>query len=174
MSLDWYVVHAYSGHEEKVKQAILEKVERLGLQDQLDQVLVPTEKVVEVRAGKRKEADRQFYPGYVLVRMELNDTTWHLIKSIPRVTGFVGGSDPAPLSQDEVEMILKQMEEGPAARIRAEFQKGETVRITDGPFANFNGNVEDVDVEHGKLRVTVSIFGRQTPVELEFFQVEKE
>jgi len=174
MSLDWYVVHAYSGYEEKVKQAILEKVERLGLQGQLDQVLVPTERVIEVRSGKRREADRQFYPGYVLVRMELNDTTWHLIKSIPRVTGFVGGSDPAPLSEDEVGMILRQMEEGPSARIRAEFQKGETVRITDGPFANFNGNVEDVDAEHGKLRVTVSIFGRQTPVELEFFQVEKE
>lgn len=172
--MDWYVVHTYSGFEEKVKLGIAEKVERLQLQDQIGQVLVPTERVIEVRSGKKRETDRQFYPGYILVELELNDTTWHLIKSIPRVTGFVGGTNPAPLSQDEVDMVVQQMEAGPKARIRAEFQRGEMVRINDGPFASFSGNVEDVDAEHGKLKVTVSIFGRQTPVELEFYQVEKE
>lgn len=172
--MNWYVVHTYSGFEEKVKLSIMEKVERLGLQDQLAQVLVPTERIIEVRSGKKREADRQFYPGYILVQMDLNDTTWHLVKSIPRVTGFVGGTDPAPLPPDEVEMVIKQMEAGPRARIRTEYQKGETVRINDGPFANFNGSVEEVDAEHGKLKVTVSIFGRQTPVELDFYQVEKE
>jgi len=172
--VDWYVVHTYSGFEEKVKLSILEKVERLGLQDQIGEVLVPTERVIEVRGGKKREADRQFYPGYILVRMNLNETTWHVVKDIPRVTGFVGGTNPAPLPQEEVDMVVQQIEAGPKARIRAEYQPGDVVRINDGPFASFNGSVEEVDVEHGKLRVMVSIFGRQTPVELEFYQVEKE
>jgi len=172
--VDWYIVHTYSGFEDKVKQAIMEKIERLGLQDQLAQVLIPKERVIEMRAGKRHEADRQFYPGYILVQMDLNDTTWHLVKSIPRVTGFIGGANPAPLPEEEVEMVVKQMETGPRERINAQYQRSESVRITDGPFANFTGNVEEVDAEHGKLKVMVSIFGRQTPVELDFYQVEKE
>lgn len=172
--MDWYVVHAYSGFEEKVRQSIIKEAERLGLQSKIAQILVPTERVIEVRSGKKRETDRQFYPGYVLVQMDLNDDTWHLIKSVPRVTGFVGGAKPAALPAEEVELIVRQMETGPRPRIRAQYQRGESVRITDGPFASFMGLVEEVDTEHGKLRVMVSIFGRQTPVELEFFQVEKE
>jgi transcriptional antiterminator NusG len=173
MAKNWYVVHTYSGFEEKVRLSIEEKVESLGIQERISKVLIPTERVVELRGGKKKESDKKFYPGYILVEMELDDETWHLVKSTPRVTGFVGGKSPVPIPEEEVEIIMQQVERGPVPQVKTQFQKGENVRITDGPFSNFNGFVEDVDLDHGRLRVMVSIFGRQTPVELNFFQVEK-
>jgi len=173
MGKNWYVVHTYSGFEEKVRLSIDEKVEALGLQEKISKVLIPTERVVELRAGKKKESDKKFYPGYILVEMELDDETWHLIKNIPRVTGFVGGKRPVPIPEEEVDIIMQQVEKGPVPQVKTQYQKGDSVRIIDGPFSNFNGFVEDVDMDHGRLRVMVSIFGRQTPVELNFFQVEK-
>ncbi len=173
MGKNWYVVHTYSGFEEKVRLSIEEKIEALGIQDKISKVLIPTERVVELRAGKKKESDKKFYPGYILVEMELNDETWHLIKNIPRVTGFVGGKKPVPIPEEEVDIIMQQVEKGPVPQVKTQYQKGDSVRIIDGPFSNFNGFVEDVDMDHGRLRVMVSIFGRQTPVELNFFQVEK-
>lgn len=173
MTKNWYVVHTYSGFEEKVKLSIEEKVEAGGLQERISKILIPTERVVELRAGKKKESDKKFYPGYILVEMELDDETWHLIKNTPRVTGFVGGKHPVPIPEEEVDIILQQVEKGPVPQVKTQYQKGDNVRITDGPFSNFNGFVEDVDLDHGRLRVMVSIFGRQTPVELNFFQVEK-
>ncbi|MDA8239905.1 MAG: transcription termination/antitermination protein NusG [Nitrospiraceae bacterium] len=173
MAKNWYVVHTYSGFEEKVRLSIEEKVEALGLQERIMRVLIPTERVVELRAGKKRESDKKFYPGYILVEMELDDETWHLVKNIPRVTGFVGGKRPVPIPEEEVEIIMQQVEKGPVPQVKTQYQKGDSVRIIDGPFSNFNGFVEDVDMDHGRLRVMVSIFGRQTPVELNFFQVEK-
>ena len=173
MEKNWYVVHTYSGFEEKVKISLEEKIENRGLQERISKILIPTEKIVELKAGKKKESEKKFYPGYILVEMELDDETWHLVKSTPRVTGFVGGKKPVPIPEEEVEIIIQQLEKGPAPQIKTQFQKGESVRIMDGPFSNFNGYVEDVDMDHGRLRVMVSIFGRSTPVELNFFQVEK-
>jgi transcription termination/antitermination protein NusG len=173
MGKNWYVVHTYSGFEEKVKISLEEKIENRGLQDKITRILIPTERIIELKAGKKKESDKKFYPGYILVEMELDDETWHMVKSTPRVTGFVGGKNPVTIPEEEVEIIIQQVEKGPAPQIKTQFQKGESVRITDGPFSNFNGYVEDVDMDHGRLRVMVSIFGRQTPVELNFFQVEK-
>lgn len=173
MAKKWYVVHTYSGFEEKVKISIEEKVESMGLKESMDRILIPTERVVELRAGKKRESDKKFYPGYILVEMELNDETWHLVKNTPRVTGFVGGKNPVPIPEEEVDIIMQQVEKGPVPQVKTQFQKGDNVRIIDGPFSNFNGFVDDVDVDHGRLKVMVSIFGRQTPVELNFFQVEK-
>ena len=173
MGKNWFVVHTYSGFEEKVKISLEEKIENRGLQERISKILIPTEKIVELKAGKKKESEKKFYPGYILVEMELDDETWHLVKSTPRVTGFVGGKKPVPIPEEEVEIIIQQLEKGPAPQIKTQFQKGESVRIMEGPFSNFNGYVEDVDMDHGRLRVMVSIFGRQTPVELNFFQVEK-
>jgi transcriptional antiterminator NusG len=173
MEKKWYVVHTYSGFEEKVKLSIEEKTETQELKDRIGKVLIPTERVVELRAGKKRESDKKFYPGYILVEMELDDETWHFIKNTPRVTGFVGGKKPVPIPEEEVEIIMQQVEKGPVPQVKTQFQKGDNVRIIDGPFSNFNGFVEDVDPDHGRLRVMVSIFGRQTPVELNFFQVEK-
>jgi transcriptional antiterminator NusG len=173
MEKKWYVVHTYSGFEEKVRLSIEEKVEAQGLQEKITKILIPTERVVELRAGKKRESDRKFYPGYILVEMELDDETWHLVKNTPRVTGFVGGKRPVAIPEEEVEIIMQQVEKGPVPQVKTQFVKGENVRIIDGPFSNFNGFVEDVDMDHGRLRVMVSIFGRQTPVELNFFQVEK-
>ena len=173
MGKNWYVVHTYSGFEEKVKISLEEKIENKGLQEKITKILIPTERIVELKAGKKKESDKKFYPGYILVEMELDDETWHMVKSTPRVTGFVGGKNPVPIPEEEVEIIIQQVEKGPAPQVKMQFQKGESVRIIDGPFSNFNGYVEDVDMDHGRLRVMVSIFGRQTPVELNFFQVEK-
>jgi transcriptional antiterminator NusG len=170
---NWYVVHTYSGYEEKVKTSIEERVKKKGLKDKLGRILIPTEKVIELRGGKKKETDKKFYPGYILVEMELNDETWHLIRSIPRVTGFVGGTKPIPLPEEEVEVILQQIEKAPQQPPKTKYQKGEVVRIIDGPFTNFNGVVDEIDLDHGRLKVMVSIFGRQTPVELSFYQVEK-
>lgn len=172
MEKNWYVVHTYSGFEEKVKFTIEEKREKKGLEDKISRILIPTERVIEIRAGKKRESDKKFYPGYILIEMEMDDETWHLVRSTPRVTGFVGGTKPVALSEEEIAVILQQIEKGPVPQVKAEFQKGESVRIIDGPFTNFIGSVEDVDIDHGRLCVMVSIFGRQTPVELNFFQVE--
>ncbi|MFZ6017959.1 MAG: transcription termination/antitermination protein NusG [Nitrospirota bacterium] len=173
MGKNWYVVHTYSGFEEKVKLTIEDKRDKRGLKEKISRILIPTERVMELRGGKKRESDKKFYPGYILVEMELDDETWHLLRSIPRVTGFVGGTRPVALSEEEIAVILQQIEKGPLPQVRTQFQKGESVRIIDGPFSNFVGFVEDVDMDHGRLRVIVSIFGRQTPVELNFFQVEK-
>ena len=173
MGKNWYVVHTYSGFEEKVKISLEEKITSKGLQEVITQILIPTERVVELKGGKKKESDKKFYPGYILVEMELDDETWHLVKSIPRVTGFVGGKNPVAIPLEEVEVIMQQVEKGPVSQVKTQFQKGDNLRIIDGPFSNFNGFVEDVDIDHGRVRVMVSIFGRQTPVELNFLQVEK-
>jgi transcriptional antiterminator NusG len=173
MSKSWFVVHTYSGYEEKVKVSIEEKIKLKGLEDKISRILIPTEKVVELKGKKKKELDRKFYPGYILVEMELDDETWHLIKNTLRVTGFVGGSKPVPLPEEEVEEIVRQMEKGPAPQVKSQYAKGESVRIIDGPFSSFVGYIDESDMDHGRLRVMVSIFGRQTPVELAFSQVEK-
>lgn len=173
MGKNWYVVHTYSGSEEKVKQAIEDKADKKNLRDKIAQVLVPTERIIELKGGGEKESNKKFYPGYILIEMELDDESWHLVRKTPRVTGFVGGSNPVALSQEEVDVILQQMEKGHAPQVKTQYQKNETVRITDGPFSNFLGYIEDVDMDHGRLKVMVSIFGRQTPVELNFFQVER-
>ena len=173
MAKNWYVVHAYSGYEEKVKFGIEDKAKKKGLEDKISRILIPTERVIELRGGKKRESEKKFYPGYILVEMELDDETWHLVRSTPRVTGFVGGTRPVPLPEEEVEIILQQLERGPAPQVKTQFQKGENVRIIDGPFTNFVGYIDEVDMDHGRLKVMVSIFGRQTSVELHFFQVEK-
>jgi len=173
MEKNWYVVHVYAGFEEKVKNTIKERVKKKGLQKKIGRILIPTERVIELRGGKKMETDKKFYPGYILVEMELEDEIWHLVRSIPRVTGFVGGSTPVPLPDEEVEIILQQIEKAPHQPPKTKYQKGEVVRITDGPFTNFNGVVDEIDLDHGRLKVMVSIFGRQTPVELSFYQVEK-
>lgn len=173
MEKNWYVVHTYSGFEEKVKLSIEEKTEKLNLTERVSRILIPTERVIEMKGGKKRESDKKFYPGYILIEMELDDETWHLIRNTPRVTGFVGGARPVPLSEEEVAVVLQQVEKGPVPQVKTQFQKGESVRIIDGPFTNFIGGVEEVDIDHGRLCVMVSIFGRQTPVELNFFQVEK-
>jgi len=173
MAKKWYVVHTYSGFEERVKASIEDSVRRRGLNEKITQILIPTEKVVELRAGKKRETTKKFYPGYILIEMELDDETWHLVNSTPRVTGFVGGENPTPLQQEEVDVVVQQIEKGPSAQMKTQFKRGDSVRIIDGAFANFNGFVDEVDEAHNKLRVMVSIFGRQTPVELNFLQVEK-
>ncbi len=171
----WYIVHAYSIFEKKVAEAIREQARAQGLEDRFSDILVPTEDVVEVRRGRKVNAERKFFPGYVLVKMELTDEAYHLIKNTPKVTGFLGSQNkPQPVSEREVARIIGAIEEGverPKPTIT--FEIGETVRVTDGPFASFNGSVEQVDEDRARLRVTVSIFGRATPVELEYGQVEK-
>lgn len=173
MGKNWYVVHTYSGYEEKVKQGIEERAEKKGLTERISRILIPTEKVIELRSGKKRESDKKFYPGYILVEMDLDDETWHLVRSTPRVTGFVGGTKPVPIPEEEVKLIINQLERGPLPQVKTQFQKGESVRIIDGPFTDFVGYIDEVDMEHGRLKVMVSIFGRQTPVELNFSQVEK-
>lgn len=176
MSKRWYVVHVYSGMEKSVQKALVERIERAALQTSFGQILVPSEEVIEVKGGKKSITERRIYPGYVLVEMDLTDETWHLVKSTNRVTGFLGGSGnrPAPISEREVEKILSQMEEGvEKPRPKILFEVGEMVRVKEGPFADFNGNVEEVNYEKSKVRVSVTIFGRATPVELDFSQVEK-
>ena len=171
----WYVVHTKTGYEERVKAGIEKKIAADEMQDSISQVMIPSERVAEIKAGKKTISQRKFFPGYVLVEMSLNDKSWYLVKNTPGVTGFVGsGTAPLPLSDDEVRSILektKERKEKPAPKVV--FSVGESVRVTDGPFANFNGEVEEVNPEKGKLKVTVSIFGRATPVELEYWQVEK-
>lgn len=175
MAKQWYVVHTYSGYENRAKLGLEQRIKEFGKLEEFGEVLVPSEKVVEVVKGEKRTSSRKFFPGYILVNMELNDETWYVVKNTPKVTGFVGGqTNPTPISEAEVKQILGQMEEGLAnPRPKYEFSHGEQVKVIDGPFSNFTGMVEDVNPDKGKLRVLVSIFGRSTPVELEFFQVEK-
>jgi len=172
----WYVVHAYSGFENRVKQSLKERIERAGMQDKFGEILVPTEEVVEMREGQKRRSERKFFPGYVLVQMEMDDDTWHLVKDVPKVLGFIGGTSdkPAPISDKEADAILHRVEEGAEKpRPKVLFEPGEVVRVIDGPFNDFNGVVEEVNYDKSKLRVAVLIFGRSTPVELDFGQVEK-
>ena len=174
--LKWYVFHAYSGMEKAVERNIIERIIRAGMQDKFGRILVPTEEVVEVKNGQKRTTERKFFPGYVLVEMVMDDDTWHLVKHTNKVTGFVGGAKnrPAPISEEEVRKIVSQMQEGTdKPRHKVEFEVGEYVRVKEGPFTDFNGTVEDVNYEKSKVRVSVTIFGRATPVELEFAQVEK-
>jgi transcriptional antiterminator NusG len=176
MTKRWYVVHAYSGMEKSVARALQDRVERAGMQESFGKILVPTEEVVEMKNGQRTISERRFFPGYVLVEMDMNDDSWHLVKNTSKVTGFVGGSGnrPTPISEKEVDKIMSQMQEGvEKPRPKTLFEVGEMVRVKEGPFTDFNGNVEEVNYEKSRLRVSVTIFGRATPVELEFGQVEK-
>src|SRR5574343_423239 len=176
LPMRWYVVHAYSGMEKAVERNIVERINRAGMQDKFGRILVPTEEVVEVKNGVKRTTERKFFPGYVLVEMVMDDETWHLVKNTSKVTGFVGGAKnrPAPISEEDVQKIIGQMQEGSdKPRHKVEFLIGEYVRVKEGPFTDFNGTVEEVNYEKNKMRVSVTIFGRATPVELEFNQVEK-
>lgn len=175
MSHQWYVVHTYSGFEAKAKQALEERIKALGKDTHFTEILVPSESVVEMKKGVKRTTSRKFFPGYIMVKMELNEDTWHLIKNTPKITGFVGNNtNPPAVPEEEVRRITKQIDEGTLRpKPKVQFEKGENVRVVDGPFATFNGVVEDVNQEKGKLKVLVSIFGRSTPIELDFMQVEK-
>jgi len=176
MTMRWYVVHVYSGFENQVVRSMRERIKLHGMEEKFGEILVPTEEVVEMRAGQKRKSDRKFFPGYVLVQMEMDDNTWHLVKDVPKVMGFIGGTSnrPAPISEKEAEKILQRVQEGvEKPRPKVLFEPGEVVRVTEGPFADFNGVVEEVNYEKSRLRVAVLIFGRSTPVELEFGQVEK-
>ena len=176
MALRWYVVHAYSNFENKVKKALEERIERDGLQDYFGKILVPTEEVVEMRMGQQRKSERKFFPGYVLVQMDLTDETWHLVKDVPKVLGFIGGTSdrPSPISDKEANAILSRVEDGAnKPRPKVLFEVGEVVRVIDGPFKDFNGVIEGVNYEKSKLKISVLIFGRSTPVELGFDEVEK-
>jgi len=176
MALQWFVVHAYSNYEHKVKSSLIDRVRRAGLENKFGEILVPTEEVVEMREGQRRKSERKFFPGYVLVQMEMDDETWHLVKEVPKVLGFIGGSSdkPAPITDKEAQAILNRVQEGvDKPRPKILFEPGEVVRVTDGPFNDFSGVVENVNYEKSKVRVAVQILGRSTPVELDFSQVEK-
>jgi len=176
LSIQWYVIHAYSNYEYKVRDSLLERIKRFGLEDKFGEVLVPTEEVVEMKEGQKRKSDRKFFPGYVLVQMEMNEDTWHVVKEIPKVLGFVGGTadQPAPISDKEAANILNRVQEGiDKPRPKILFEQGEVVRVKEGPFNDFNGIVENVNYEKSRVRVAVQILGRSTPVELEFDQVEK-
>ncbi len=176
MAMRWYVIHAYSGFENQVVKSLNERIARAGMQEKFGDILVPTEQVVEMREGQKRKSDRKFFPGYVLVKMEMDDDTWHLVKDVPKVLGFIGGTSdkPAPITDKEADVILQRVHEGvDKPRPKVLFEPGEVVRVTDGPFNDFNGVVEEVNYEKSRLRVGVMIFGRSTPVELEFSQIEK-
>jgi transcriptional antiterminator NusG len=176
MAKRWYVIHAYSGYEKQVKRSLEDRIERAAMEELFGEVLVPTEEIVEMKGGQKRRSDRKFFPGYVLVEMEMTDDTWHLVKDVPKVMGFIGGTAerPAPISQKEADAILSRLQEGAdKPRPKVLFEPGEMVRVVDGPFNDFNGVVEDVDYDKSRLKVAVLIFGRSTPVELEFHQVEK-
>ena len=175
MSMNWYVIHTYSGYEQKVKLSLLEQFDRSESKERLGEIVIPTEEVVEVRKGKKKISSRKFFPGYVLINVDMTQDIWYMIKDTPKVTGFLGGgATPVPLSEEEVKLIMEQMR-GESTRLKPKilFEKGEDVRVIEGPFVNFNGTVEDVNHDKGKVKVMVSIFGRATPVELEFPQIER-
>jgi transcription termination/antitermination protein NusG len=177
MALHWYVVHAYSGFENQVKRSLEDRVKRSGLDEKFGQILVPTEEVIEMRDGQKRKSDRKFFPGYVLVQMEMDEASWHLVKDCPKVMGFIGGSSdrPTPITEREAQTILNRIQEGTEKpKPKVLFEVGEVVRVVDGPFTDFNGVVEEVNYEKSRLRVAVSIFGRSTPVELEFGQVSKD
>ncbi|MBI3448502.1 MAG: transcription termination/antitermination protein NusG [Acidobacteria bacterium] len=175
MTKKWYIIHTYSGFEQKVKESLRQRSEALGMQETIGDILIPTEEVVEMRDGKKVVSSKKFFPGYILVNMEMSDHAWHVVKNTPKVTGFVGsGNSPSPLSQEEVDRIINQVvvsQEKPKPKFV--FKEGEHVRIVDGPFSNFTGSVEDVNADKNTLKVMVTIFGRSTPVELDFLQVEK-
>ena len=176
MGKRWYVVHAFSGFEKQVQRSMAERIARAGMEDMFGEILVPTEEVVEMKGGQKRRSDRKFFPGYVLVEMEMNDETWHLVKEVPKVMGFIGGTSdrPAPITEKEADTILSRVQEGvDKPRPKILFEPGEMVRVVDGPFNDFNGTVEEVNYEKSRLRVAVLIFGRSTPVELDFHQVEK-
>lgn len=176
MTMRWYVVHAYSGFEKSVQKNLLERIRRSGMQEKFGEILVPVEEVVEMKLGQKSISERKFFPGYILVQMDMTDESWHLVKSTPKVTGFVGGTSnkPTPISEKEVQNILRQVQEGvEKPKPKVLFEVGEAVRVTEGPFTDFHGNVEEVNYDKSKLRVSVMIFGRSTPVELDFGQVEK-
>ena len=176
MSKRWYVIHAFSGFEMQVQRSLTERINRAGMEDMFGDILVPTEEVVEMKGGQKRRSDRKFFPGYVLIEMEMNDETWHLVKEVPKVMGFIGGTSdkPAAISQIEADRILSRVQEGvDKPRPKILFEPGEMVRVVDGPFNDFNGTVEEVNYEKSRLRVAVLIFGRSTPVELNFHQVEK-
>ncbi len=176
MAKRWYVVHAFSGYEQHVKRSLLDRIERAGMEESFGDILVPTEEVVEMRGGQKRRSERKFFPGYVLVHMEMNDETWHLVKDVPKVMGFIGGTAdrPAPITDREADSILQRVQDGiDKPRPKVLFEPGEMVRVVDGPFNDFNGVVEEVNYDKSRLRVAVLIFGRSTPVELEFGQVEK-
>lgn len=174
MAKQWYVVHTYSGFENKVRLNIMEQFRTTSMEGQLGEIVVPTEQIVEVKGGKRRTSNRKFFPGYILIEMECNEESWYLVKNTPKVTGFLGGTNPSSLSDEEVQNIVKQMKgeaERPARKV--DFEKGENIRVVDGPFVNFTGVVDEVHPDRSKVKVMVSIFGRNTPVELEMLQVEK-
>ncbi|MGQ9660312.1 MAG: transcription termination/antitermination protein NusG [Thermochromatium sp.] len=176
MSKRWYVIHAYSGFEAQVKRSLEDRIKRAGLEAFFGQILVPTEEVVEMRGGQQRKSERKFFPGYVLVQMELTDETWHLVKGVPKVMGFIGGASdrPSPIPDSQAEVILRRLQElSEKPRPKVLYEPGEVVRVIDGPFTDFNGVVEDVDYDKSRVKVSVLIFGRSTPVELEFAQVEK-
>lgn len=176
MSKRWYVVHAYSGFENQVRRSLLERIKLHGMEDKFGEIMVPTEEVVEMREGQKRKSDRKFFPGYVLVEMEMDDDSWHLVKDVPKVMGFIGGSSdkPAPITEKEADEILNRVQEGAdKPRPKVLFEPGELVRVTEGPFNDFNGVVEEVNYEKNRLRVSILVFGRSTPVELEFSQIEK-
>ncbi|RMD67831.1 MAG: transcription termination/antitermination protein NusG [Gammaproteobacteria bacterium] len=176
MAMRWYVVQTYSGYENQVARSLKERIKRAGMEDKFGEILIPTEEVVELKEGQQRKSERKFFPGYVLVQMEMNEDTWHLVKDVPKVIGFVGGTAerPSPISDKEAEAILQRIRErAEKPRPKVVFEPGEVVRIKEGPFVDFTGVVEDVDYEKNRLRVSVSIFGRSTPVEIDFSQVEK-
>jgi transcriptional antiterminator NusG len=175
MEKKWYVVHTYSGYENKVKQSLEERLQSQNLQEKVSRILIPTEDVIEIKGGKKRVSARKYFPGYIMVEMEMDDDLWYLIKNTPRVTGFLGGKkDPTPLLEEEVKALLQRVEgESTKPKPKVQFQQGESVRVIDGPFTNFTGVVDEISPERGKVKVMVSIFGRATPVELEFLQVEK-
>ncbi|HED32856.1 MAG TPA: transcription termination/antitermination protein NusG [Gammaproteobacteria bacterium] len=176
MALRWYVVHAYSGFEGKVKKSLEEHIQLNGMEEQFGEILIPTEEVVEMRDGNKRRSERKFFPGYVLVQMEMTDESWHLVKDVPKVMGFIGGTKdkPAPITEKEAQSILNSVQEGAEKpKPKVLYEAGEVVRVTDGPFNDFNGVVEEVDYDKSRLKVAVSIFGRSTPVDLDFGQVEK-
>ena len=175
MEKKWYVVHTYSGYENKVKQSLEERLQSQNLQEKVTRILIPTEDVIEIKGGKKRVSARKYFPGYIMVEMEMDDEIWYLIKNTPRVTGFLGGKkDPTPLLDEEVKVLLQRVEgESTKPKPKVQFQQGESVRVIDGPFTNFTGVIDEISPERGKVKVMVSIFGRATPVELEFLQVEK-